>query len=97
MLDFSKPGGGSDRVARQIHLSALPRQEPILPSKTIKSETPPDLSWSVRYAAISVAEISTRNLSALVSQAADADLPIMGQSEFLQSVILQICLIDLLR
>ena len=49
----------------------LPRslgEKPIFPNKPTNSDTSPDLSWSLRHAAINVAAISTRNLSALVSQ-----------------------------
>jgi hypothetical protein len=54
-------------VRWQIHTSAF-REKPIFPSKPINSDTSPDLSLSLRCAAINVAAISTRNLSALVSQ-----------------------------
>jgi hypothetical protein len=44
-----------------------PGENPILPSSPINSDTSPDLSMSPRYRVINVA-ISTKNLSALVSQ-----------------------------
>lgn len=49
----------------------LPRplgQKPILPNRPIYGETSPDVTLSIQLPAISVAAISTKNLSALVSQ-----------------------------